>query len=127
MGAVVLHRQTVFRACQVYPQRSAEGVHEDVARFKGRQGGASEQQSEPGFGRRIGTDPGQLECAPEQRKPCHGAFLLGEMAALTANAGKIYFPAGTPDPSDRSGDTLDPARSVTRGVAAGTGLPASPC
>ena len=29
-----------------------------------------------------------------------GAFLLGEMAPHTTNDGQIYFPAGTPDPSD---------------------------
>lgn len=29
-----------------------------------------------------------------------GAFILGEMSAGTASAGHLYFPAGTPEPSD---------------------------
>ena len=32
-----------------------------------------------------------------------GAFILGEMSAGTASAGHLYFPAGTPEPSDADG------------------------
>jgi 8-oxo-dGTP pyrophosphatase MutT (NUDIX family) len=51
-----------------------------------------------------------------------GAFLLGVMSSHTVNAGKIYFPAGTPDPHDVAGDVVDLAGNVAREVAEETGL-----
>jgi 8-oxo-dGTP pyrophosphatase MutT (NUDIX family) len=50
------------------------------------------------------------------------AFLLGVMGRHTATAGQIYFAAGTPDPKDIIGETVDLEHSVMRELFEETGL-----
>jgi 8-oxo-dGTP pyrophosphatase MutT (NUDIX family) len=51
-----------------------------------------------------------------------GAFLLGQMGPHTAAAGQVYFAAGTPDPVDIVGETVDLERGVIRELTEETGL-----
>ena len=52
-----------------------------------------------------------------------GAFMLGEMNVSTASAGRLYFPAGTPEPSDIGADgRVDFEVNVRRELEEETGL-----
>lgn len=57
-------------------------------------------------------------------KSADGAFILGEMAPSTANPGRIYFPAGTPEPSDVKDGVVDLDGNILRELAEETGIAA---
>ncbi|MEJ2433801.1 MAG: NUDIX hydrolase, partial [Pseudolabrys sp.] len=54
-----------------------------------------------------------------------GAFLLGVMGLHTFHAGHIYFPCGTPDPTDIANGKVDLDFSVWRELEEETGLTAA--
>jgi 8-oxo-dGTP pyrophosphatase MutT (NUDIX family) len=73
--------------------------------------------------RRWGGSAGVRDCfAAAAIVSADGAVLLGQMAPHTANAGKIYFPAGTPDPDDIVDGKVDLAWSLARELKEETGL-----
>jgi 8-oxo-dGTP pyrophosphatase MutT (NUDIX family) len=108
-GRILLGRNAVFAG----ERFSARYFEADFASFLAwRDWGFPDPSVFNGFGM------GALRCSD-------GAFILGEMGAHTSNAGRIYFPAGTPDPDDLSDGKVDIAGSVAREIEEETGLTAA--
>ena len=105
-GRILLARQPVFSADSF----SACYFEADFADFLAwRDWGFPDASVVNGFGM------GALRCSD-------GAFILGEMGQHTANAGRIYFPSGTPDLDDIRDGGVDISGSVVREVEEETGL-----
>jgi hypothetical protein len=108
-GRILLGRNPVFTA----ERFSASYFDADFASFLAwRDWGFPDRTVINGFGM------GALRCAD-------GVFVLGEMGQHTANAGRVYFPSGTPDLDDISGCAVDIPGSVAREVEEETGLTAA--
>ena len=105
-GPILLARNPVFTGNRF----SASYFDIDFASFLAwRDWGSPDKGVFNGFGM------GALRCSD-------GAFVLGEMSQHTANAGRIYFPSGTPDLNDVSDGAVDMPSSVGREVEEETGL-----
>jgi 8-oxo-dGTP pyrophosphatase MutT (NUDIX family) len=105
-GRILLGRNPVFAG----ESFSASYFETDFASFL-----AWRDWGFPDTGVFNGFGMGALRCAD-------GAFVLGEMGQHTSNAGRIYFPSGTPDLEDIRGDAVDMSGSVAREVLEETGL-----
>ena len=105
-GRVLLGRNPVFSGDRF----SASYFETDFASFLAwRDWGFPDRAVFNGFGM------GALRCAD-------GAFVLGEMGQHTSNAGRIYFPSGTPDLDDIRDGAVDISGSVARELEEETGL-----
>jgi 8-oxo-dGTP pyrophosphatase MutT (NUDIX family) len=106
LGRVLLARNPVFSG----ERFSADYFETDFASFLAwRDWGFPDQDVFNGFG--MGALRGS-----------DGAFILGEMGQHTSNAGRIYFPGGTPDLDDLRDGAVDMPGSVAREVEEETGL-----
>jgi 8-oxo-dGTP pyrophosphatase MutT (NUDIX family) len=105
-GRILLARDPLFAS----ERFSAAYFEADFASFLAwRDWGFPDRQVFNGFGM------GALRCSD-------GTFILGEMGQHTSNAGRIYFPSGTPDLDDLSDGGVDMAGSIAREVEEETGL-----